>query len=57
MSAHPPPIPPEQQAPHGGATAKEPSGVRPPADPNTTEQGRQGNLAQNTRHPGTQQDR
>ncbi|HET8995593.1 MAG TPA: hypothetical protein VFN42_02900 [Acetobacteraceae bacterium] len=62
MTAHPPPVPPEQrprhgvdpQAPQGEATA------HPESDPrnlNTAEQSRQGNTKQNTTNKGYQQDR
>ena len=64
MSAHPPPVPPDQRPPHGtgdasgtrGATAAA-EHAHPPRDPNTAEQGRQGNTKQNTTNKGYQQDR
>lgn len=64
MSAHPPPVPPDQRAPHGGATAEGVAESRADRgrtaasrDVNTAEQGRAGNAKQNTTHTGTQQDR
>jgi hypothetical protein len=62
MSAHPPPVPPEQRPPHGGAPARtrgetKPDPNRPAPSPNPDERGRQGNLKQNTTHQGYQQDR
>ncbi len=60
MSAHKPPVPPEQQAPHaGGRNAPDPA-VPPPSrrgDTNTAEQGTQGNIRENTTNTGYQQDR
>jgi hypothetical protein len=62
MSAHPPPVPPEQKNPRGGSTAPEkPSGKQADRDNrlqrNLSEQGRQGNVKQNTTNQGYQQDR
>ena len=62
MSAHPPPVPPEQQGPHGGASgpAKSSEAIPEKADSrhrNLGEQGRQGNIEQNTTNEGYQQDR
>lgn len=60
MSAHPPPIPPDQQTPHGGSPEK-PGNAKASdagsANPNLAEQGRAGNLKQNTTNKGLQQDR
>ncbi len=60
--AHPPPVPPANRSPHGGANpeqgelspeqAKENQKLR-----DTAEQGRQGNVQQNTHNQGYQQDR
>lgn len=60
MSAHPPPVPPDQQPKHGGHperanTAGKPSSDTP--DGNLAEQGRAGNIKQNTTNKGLQQDR
>jgi hypothetical protein len=62
MSAHPPPVPPEQRPPHGGNSESAPSNEKPPPgsrpqDRNLKEQGRQGNIHENTRNTGYQQDR
>lgn len=60
MSAHPPPVPPEQRPPHGTERASNVGGAdqaRPAADPNTPEQARQGNTKQNVTNKGLQQDR
>ena len=62
MSAHPPPVPPEQQSPHEGNTpAEQPSDAPRKRDNrvnrNLGEQGRQGNVKQNTTNQGYQQDR
>jgi hypothetical protein len=62
MSAHPPPIPPEQKNPRGGSVAPErTSGKQADHDNrlqrNLSEQGRQGNVKQNTTNQGYQQDR
>ena len=62
MSAHPPPVPPEQQSPHDGQTpAEQNSGAEQARDNrdnrNLGEQGRQGNVKQNTTNDGYQQDR
>ncbi|MGE0224349.1 MAG: hypothetical protein AB7F35_07645 [Acetobacteraceae bacterium] len=60
MSAHPPPVPPEQQRQDGktpeGKSQKKPEeyGSR---NRNLEEQGRQGNINQNTHNQGYQQDR
>ena len=57
MSAHPPPVPPEQQAPHGGgSTTHDVSDIpdeKAGTAPNTAEQGNPGNTRENTTHPGT----
>jgi hypothetical protein len=63
MSAHPPPVPPEQRSPKGGAESS--SDPKSQAEPdayrdqnrNLGEQGRQGNIKQNTTNTGYQQDR
>jgi hypothetical protein len=59
MPAHPPPVPPDQRAPHGSdkQSPKGEAADHRTADRNTKEQGRQGNLAQNTTNQGLQQDR
>ena len=62
MTAHPPPVPPEQQTPHGGTAAPETdqgkaAERRNARERNLAEQGRQGNLKQNTDNQGQQQDR
>lgn len=64
MSAHPPPVPPDQQsskAPAAPAPDEAKRGSGPPAsrpqDRNLAEQGRQGNIKQNTTNKGLQQDR
>ena len=57
MSAHPPPVPPEQRNRQGAATPAESAEGAPPQDPNLAEQGRQGDVKQNTTHRGFQQDR
>jgi len=61
VSAHPPPIPPDQQPPHGGGHPEKPGNAGAPAsgsaDPNLAEQGSAGNLKQNTTNKGLQQDR
>ena len=59
MTSHPPPVPPDQQSPHAGDIAE----GTPERDqlargnPKFAEQGRQGNVAQNTTNKGLQQDR
>jgi hypothetical protein len=62
MSAHPPPVPPEQRSDKANGAA--PTTESGPSDAehatrkeNTSEQGRQGNLRQNTTNKGFQQDR
>ncbi len=58
MTAHLPPVPPEQRSPYVGATSTEQAKDHDNKDdPNLAEQGRQGNIAQNTNHKGFQQDR
>ena len=58
MTAHLPPVPPEQRSPYAGATSTEQAKDHADkGDPNLAEQGRQGNIAQNTTHQGFQQDR
>ncbi len=61
MSSQPPPVPPEQRNPHETAVARE--HPRTEAERNARlnrnlgEQGRQGNIKQNTTNQGHQQDR
>jgi hypothetical protein len=64
MTSHPPPVPPDQRGPKGpGKTgpARPDLGRKPDQagahDPKAREQGRQGNLHQNTTNQGLQQDR
>ncbi len=61
-NAHLPPVPPANCSPHGGSEAGE--GGIPPEEAkknatqrDTAQQGRQGNVHQNTTHSGHQQDR
>jgi len=60
MSAHPPPVPPEQRP---GKDPKEPQGEaahhpeRDPRNYDPKEQGQPGNTHQNTTNQGLQQDR
>jgi hypothetical protein len=64
MTAHPPPVPPDQQSDKGPAAStpgeaksqSEPDAYRP-QNRNLGEQGRQGNVKQNTTNKGLQQDR
>jgi hypothetical protein len=65
MSAHPPPVPPDQRSKKGNGTDGTAHAVREsspkqgfkPQDRNLGEQGRQGNAKQNTTNKGYQQDR
>ena len=66
MSAHPPPVPPDQRSNKGpgkqDGTAKAIHETAPeqgfkPQDRNLAEQGQQGNTKQNTTNKGLQQDR
>ena len=63
MSAHPPPVPPEQRSNKGPGDASEaPEKINPPPgyrpqERNLAEQGRQGAIKQNTTNKGHQQDR
>jgi hypothetical protein len=60
MTRHMPPVPPDNRSPKGtGADPAEraKSGTAKDARDNTAEQGRQGNIKQNTTHQGYQQDR
>ena len=63
MSAHPPPVPPDNRSPKGtGESASTPKGFKPEAHrskapDNLAEQGQQGNTKQNTTNQGYQQDR
>ena len=62
MSAHPPPVPPEQQSPHqGNRPVEQSSDTQRERDNrvnrNLGEQGRQANIKQNTTNEGYQQDR
>ena len=61
MSAHPPPVPPDQRPKQGGgdldkADVTQGAGAASP-DGNLGEQGRAGNIKQNTTNKGFQQDR
>ena len=62
MSAHPPPVPPEQRndeipgTPEAATSERAPPGYQP-QQRNLGEQGRQGNIKQNTTNKGHQQDR
>ena len=59
MPSRPPPVPPanrsKKRPPASGKARAKPS--RSPKDKNLSEQGRQGNIRQNTRNQGYQQDR
>jgi hypothetical protein len=61
MTAKPPPVPPANQSPKGTGDAKTApveTGARPDdRNRNLEEQGRQGNIKQNTTNQGYQQDR
>ncbi len=60
MSAHPPPVPPEQRPRHGGDAAKADVSDHTAAgspNGNLAEQGQAGNSKQNTTNKGLQQDR
>jgi hypothetical protein len=63
MSAHPPPVPPEQRSPkETGGTSSAPTDekMKPgydARDRNLAQQGRQGAIKQNTTNKGFQQDR
>ena len=64
MSAHPPPIPPDQRPQQGVSHANDGSHAqvldshgKGSADGNLAEQGRAGNIKQNTTNTGLQQDR
>lgn len=63
MAAHPPPVPPEQRSGKGAGEPAEsrksepPQRAARPQDRNLAEQGRQGNIKQNTTNKGHQQDR
>jgi hypothetical protein len=61
MTAHPPPIPPDQQNPHERGVAPEKTlGTeveRINKKRNVGQQGHQGNIKQNTTNEGYQQDR
>lgn len=60
MTAHPPPVPPDQQPRHGTGNEKantEAKEAHPSRDINTAEQGQPGNTKQNTTNVGLQQDR
>ena len=61
MSAHPPPVPPDQQPKYGGGDLNKANvadgTAAGSADGNLGEQGRAGNIKQNTTHKGLQQDR
>jgi len=57
--AKPPPVPPESRNPKdsGSAPQTRTEGGKPQPPKNLKEQGRQGNIHQNTRNTGYQQDR
>jgi hypothetical protein len=59
MTAHPPPVPSQQRSPYEGDDKadekQENCGTQ--RDRNLAEQGRQGNIKQNTTNQGYQQDR
>jgi hypothetical protein len=60
MTAHLPPVPPEQRPRQGEGkveSGQAQSENAPPQDPNPREQGRQGATNQNTHNKGYQQDR
>lgn len=57
MGSKAPPIPPEQQSRPGDKPHVEDARLRRRDDVNLKEQGRQGNINQNTHHQGYQQDR
>ena len=64
MSAHPPPVPPDNRSPKGqrraqldAARAPSPKLHPAKAPDNLAEQGEQGNMKQNTTNQGYQQDR
>jgi hypothetical protein len=61
MSAHPPPVPPEQQSPHGAPGPEMDQGKQAlrenERNRNLAEQGHQGNIEQNINNQGRQQDR
>ena len=63
MSAKMPPVPPEQRSPKGPGgspgteEARSPEETARERDRNPREQGRQGNVKQNTTNTGYQQDR
>ncbi len=53
-----PPVPPENRSPRGpGADPNIPTDEKAPARENSQQQGRQGNIYQNTHNQGYQQDR
>jgi hypothetical protein len=59
-SSHMPPVPPKARSPKGpggSATPARDTSIKKGPPENVAEQGRQGNISQNTRHPGYQQDR
>jgi hypothetical protein len=60
MAAKLPPVPPDQRSPKGPGPSpgrREGGEAHPPQDSNLEEQGRQGNIKQNTTNKGYQQDR
>lgn len=62
MPSHPPKVPPEQRSPHGDTgnptvSADVPKEKVNDRDRNLAQQGRQGNIKQNTTNQGHQQDR
>jgi hypothetical protein len=61
MTSHPPPVPPDQRSPKGSGQAGPDLDRKPDQkgtrDTKAAEQGKQGNLRQNTTNQGLQQDR
>jgi hypothetical protein len=60
MTSHSPPVPPDQRSPKGSGHAQpdnKPDRDRTGREPKAAEQGRQGNIHQNTTNQGLQQDR
>jgi hypothetical protein len=59
MNKKTPPVPPENRSHKGTGSPPEPENTQKPDDANrnTAQQGRQGNIRQNTRNQGYQQDR
>lgn len=57
MTGKPPPVPAENRSPKGTGSEPKPSQEKQPARENFDQQGRQGNIRQNTHNKGYQQDR